>query len=76
MFELIDFKTKVYYSIVKLQTKYGAKMFEEIPNKSTFESEKLVVDYISFKFQYLEDSVKTQIANSSLAKFLITITGG
>lgn len=28
-----------------------------------FESENLVVDWISFKFQYLEDSTKTKIAN-------------
>ena len=31
--------------------------------KFTFESENLVVDWISFKFQYLEDSTKTKIAN-------------
>jgi hypothetical protein len=29
----------------------------------TFESENLVVDYISFKFQSLEDSTKTKMAN-------------
>ena len=29
----------------------------------SFESEKLVVDYITFKFQDLEDSTKTKIAN-------------
>ena len=29
----------------------------------TFEFENLVVDYISFKFQYLEDSTKTKMAN-------------
>jgi hypothetical protein len=32
-------------------------------NKLTFQSENLVVDWISFKFQYLEDSTKTKIAN-------------
>ena len=32
-------------------------------NKLTFESENLVVDYISFKFQYLEDFTKTKIAD-------------
>jgi hypothetical protein len=32
-------------------------------NKLTFESENLVVDYITFKFQDLEDSTKTKIAN-------------
>jgi hypothetical protein len=32
-------------------------------NKLTFESENLVVDYISFKFQHLEDLTKTKIAN-------------
>jgi DNA invertase Pin-like site-specific DNA recombinase len=36
MFELIDFKTKVCYSIVKLQTKYGGKMFEEIPKNCQY----------------------------------------
>jgi hypothetical protein len=29
----------------------------------TFEFENLVVDYISFKFQYLEDSTKTKMAS-------------
>ena len=33
-------------------------------NKFTFQSENLIVDYISFKFQHLEDSTKTKIANS------------
>jgi len=32
-------------------------------NKLTFESENLVVDWISFKFQYLDNSTKTMIAN-------------
>jgi hypothetical protein len=32
-------------------------------NKLTFESENLVVDSITFKFQDLEDSTKTKIAN-------------
>jgi hypothetical protein len=32
-------------------------------NKLSFESENLVVHWISFKFQYLEDSTKTKIAN-------------
>jgi len=32
-------------------------------NKFSFESENLVVDYITFKFQDLEDSTKTKIAN-------------
>nr|WPV76511.1 hypothetical protein [Naviculales sp.] len=32
-------------------------------NKLSFESENLVVDYISFKFQYLEDSTKTKLVN-------------
>jgi hypothetical protein len=32
-------------------------------NKLTFESENLVVDYMTFKFQHLEDSTKTKIAN-------------
>ena len=32
-------------------------------NKLTFQSENLVVDYISFKFQDLEDFTKTKIAN-------------
>ena len=32
-------------------------------NKLSFESENLVVDYISFKFQNLEDFKKTKIAN-------------
>jgi hypothetical protein len=32
-------------------------------NRLSFESENLVVDWISFKFQYLEDSTKTKIAN-------------
>jgi hypothetical protein len=32
-------------------------------NKLSFESENLVVDYITFKFQDLEDSTKTKIAN-------------
>lgn len=34
-----------------------------LSNKLSFESENLVVDWISFKFQYLEDSTKTKIAN-------------
>ena len=32
-------------------------------NKLTFQSENLVVDYISFKFQDLEDCTKTKIAD-------------
>ena len=32
-------------------------------NKLSFESEELVVDWISFKFQDLEDSTKIKIAN-------------
>lgn len=32
-------------------------------NKSSFVSENLVVDYISFKFQDLKDFTKTKIAN-------------
>ncbi len=32
-------------------------------NKLTFESENLVVDYISFKFQKLENSTKTKLIN-------------
>lgn len=32
-------------------------------NKLTFQSQTLVVDCISFKFQYLEDFTKTTIAN-------------
>ena len=32
-------------------------------NKFTFQSQNLVVDYITFKFQHLEDSTKTKIAN-------------
>jgi hypothetical protein len=32
-------------------------------NKLTFQSENLVVDYISFKFQDLEYFTKTKIAN-------------
>ena len=32
-------------------------------NKFTFQSQNLVVDWISFKFQHLEDSTKTKIAN-------------
>jgi hypothetical protein len=32
-------------------------------NKFTFQSENLVVDYISFKFQYLDNSTQTEIAN-------------
>ena len=32
-------------------------------NKLTFESENLVVDYISFKFQYLDNFTQTEIAN-------------
>ena len=32
-------------------------------NKITFQSENLVVDYMTFKFQHLEDSTKTKIAN-------------
>jgi len=32
-------------------------------NKLSFDSENLVVDWISFKFQDLEDSTKTKIAN-------------
>ncbi len=31
--------------------------------KLTFQSENLVVDYISFKFQKLEDSTKRKIAD-------------
>lgn len=34
-----------------------------LSNKLSFESENLVVDWISFKFQYLEDSTKTKIVN-------------
>lgn len=33
------------------------------PNKLSFESEKLVVDYISFKFQYLEDWKEKELAS-------------
>jgi len=33
------------------------------PNKLTFESQNLVVDYISFKFQYLDNFTQTEIAN-------------
>ena len=33
------------------------------PDKLTFESEKLVVDWISFKFQYLDNNTMMQIAN-------------
>jgi hypothetical protein len=32
-------------------------------NKFSFKSENLIVDWISFKFQYLEDSTKIKIAN-------------
>jgi hypothetical protein len=32
-------------------------------NKLSFQSEELVVDYISFKFQYLDDSTYTNITN-------------
>jgi hypothetical protein len=32
-------------------------------NKFTFESENLVVDWISFKFQYLDNPTMMQIAN-------------
>ena len=32
-------------------------------NNLNFETENLVVDYITFKFQHLEDSTKTKIAN-------------
>ena len=32
-------------------------------NRLTFESENLVVDYISFKFQYLEDWKKEELAS-------------
>jgi len=32
-------------------------------NNITFDSENLVVDWISFKFQHLEDSAKKKIAN-------------
>lgn len=32
-------------------------------NKLSFANENLVVDYISFKFQYLEDFTKTKIAD-------------
>jgi len=32
-------------------------------NNFNFETENLVVDYITFKFQHLEDSTKTKIAN-------------
>ena len=32
-------------------------------NKITFQSENLVVDYMTFKFQHLQDSTKTKIAN-------------
>jgi hypothetical protein len=32
-------------------------------NKLSFESENLVVDYISFKFQYLDNFTQTEIAN-------------
>jgi hypothetical protein len=32
-------------------------------NKLTFQSENLVVDYISFKFQYLDNFTQTEIAN-------------
>jgi DNA invertase Pin-like site-specific DNA recombinase len=52
MFELIDFKTKVCYSIVKLQTKYGGKMFEEIPKNC--------------QYGYARVSSKSQEENSSL----------
>jgi hypothetical protein len=31
--------------------------------KFSFESENLVVDYISFKFQYLDNFTQTEIAN-------------
>ena len=33
------------------------------PNKFTFESENLVVDYISFKFQHLDEFIETEITN-------------
>jgi len=33
------------------------------PNKLSFESENLVVDYISFKFQKLENSIQIKIAD-------------
>ena len=32
-------------------------------NKLTFESQNLVVDYISFKFQHLENNIQIKIAN-------------
>jgi hypothetical protein len=34
-----------------------------LQNKLSFESEDLRVDWISFKFQFLEDSAKTNLAN-------------
>ena len=33
------------------------------PNKVTFESENLIVDWISFKFQYLDNPTMMQITN-------------